>query len=308
MKVVIVGAGGVGGYFGARLAAAGVDVVFVARGRHFDAIRDNGLSVKSELGDVDVKSATVVSDLAQVDQADIVLVAVKLWDAEEVAQALKPLADHGAAIISFQNGVQKDTVLQQHHPRESIVGGVSYIASVIAEPGVIKHSGTMQRLAFGEYGGRKTSRVTAFLDACRSAGIDSDMTDSIVNLIWQKFVFPVGLSGTTTTMRQPIGPIRENQRTRAFLQDVMREVVMIARARSVMLPEDYADDRLAFRDTLPATMTSSMHIDLEEGRRLELPWLSGAVVELAKSTGAEVPLNRAIEDILMLRMEGAVAQ
>ncbi len=308
MKVVIVGAGGVGGYFGARLAAAGVDVVFVARGRHFDAIRDNGLSVKSELGDVHVKSATVVSDLAQVDQADIVLVAVKLWDTEEVAQALKPLADHGAAIISFQNGVQKDTVLQQHLPRESIVGGVSYIASVIAEPGVIKHSGTMQRLAFGEYGGRKTSRVTAFLDACRSAGIDSDMTDSIENLIWQKFVFLVGLSGTTTTMRQPIGPIRENQRTRAFLQDVMREVVMIARARSVMLPEDYADDRLAFCDTLPATMTSSMHNDLEEGRRLELPWLSGAVVELAKSTGAEVPLNRAIEDILMLRMEGAVAQ
>jgi 2-dehydropantoate 2-reductase len=287
------------------LAAAGVDVVFVARGQHLRAIRENGLRVTSPLGDIQVKPAGAVSDLAEVDQADFVLVAVKLWDTEDVAQALKPLADRGAAIISFQNGVQKDAVLQQHLPRESIVGGVCYIASVIAEPGVIKHSGTMQRLVFGEYSGETTSRITAFLDACRQAGIEADTTDSIESLIWQKFVFLVGLSGTTTTMRQPIGPIRDNPRTRDFLLDVMREVVVVARARNIVLPKDYAADRLAFCDTLPATMTSSMHNDLEEGRRLELPWLSGGVVELAKSEGLEVPLNRAIKDILQLRLYGA---
>jgi 2-dehydropantoate 2-reductase len=298
MKIAVIGAGGVGGYFGAKLANSGKAVTFVARGPHLSAIQRNGLTVLSSLGDIHLDSVHAVGSIAEVEPVDLVLVAVKLWDTDEVARALRPLTDQGAAVLSLQNGVLKDDALRAQLPAESILGGACYISATISSPGVIQHSGTIQRIAFGEYKGEPSPRAHMILCALRQAEIDADISESIERVIWEKFIFLVGLSGTTTAMRQPIGVIRESEQTRSFLLDLMREVVEVGRARGIRIPEDYAQDRLEFCDTLPAAMTSSMHHDLDHGNRLELPWLSGGVVTLAKAVGVATPLNRAVSDIL----------
>jgi 2-dehydropantoate 2-reductase len=304
MRIAILGSGGVGGYFGGRLAATGSEVTFVARGAHLEAIRRHGLRLNSPLGDAHIVPANAVETIAEVGQVDLVIVAVKLWDTEEIAPTLRPLADRGAAIISFQNGVQKDELLRKYVPSDAIMGGVCYIAATIAEPGVILHTGTMQRLVFGEYGGGKSGRGEAFLAACLQAGIDAEFTDAIERQIWEKFVFLVGLSGTTSIVHQSIGPIRENPQTRSLLLNAMREVVEVGRAKGVPLAADFAENRLAFCDTLPATMTSSMQTDLERGNRLEVPWLSGSVVELGAALGVSTPVNLVISDALALYAQG----
>jgi 2-dehydropantoate 2-reductase len=304
MKIAVLGAGGVGGYFGARLAASGSDITFIARGKHLEAMRKDGLRVISPLGDITIQNPKVVDSVNLVEEADLVVVAVKLWDTEAAAKSLKTLTDRGAAVVSFQNGVHKDEALAAHLSADSLLGGVSYIASVISEPGVVTHSGTLQKLVFGEYDGRRSQRVEKFLAACVKAGITAEISDNIRRLIWEKYVFLVGLSGTTSSVRKPIGPIRDNPRTRAFLLEVMREAVAVARARNVDLPPEFAEDRLAFCDTLPPTMTSSMHQDLERGNRLELPWLSGGVSELGAHLNIPTPKNDAITDVLTLHTAG----
>jgi 2-dehydropantoate 2-reductase len=298
MRIVVLGAGGVGGYFGGRLAAAGTDVTFVARGAHLDAIRRDGLRITSALGDAQVVHANAVETIADAGPADLVIIGVKLWDTEAVAATLRPAVERGAAVLSLQNGVQKDDVLRKHVPAEAVIGGVCYIAATIASPGVIAHAGTMQRLVFGEYGGGISARAEAFLAACLEAKIDAELTGAIEQMIWEKFVFLVGLSATTSLFRCPIGPIRDDAERRAILLGAMQEVVAVGRAKGVPLRADYAKDRLAFCDTIPATMTSSMQVDLERGNRLEVPWLSGAVVELGKTLGVPTPENLAVTEAM----------
>jgi 2-dehydropantoate 2-reductase len=184
------------------------------------------------------------------------------------------------------------------------MGGVGYGATTIDRPGVIRQTGPMQRLIVGEFDGSRWQRGRRLLDACIAAGINAELSDNIVREIWQKFVFQVGLPGTTTTIREPIGPIRENPRTRAFLLDVMREVVAVGRAHGVDLPDDYAEVRLRLADEVACDVTSSMHHDLERGDRLELRWLVGGVVELGRMKGVATPLNRAIAEILALHSAG----
>jgi len=297
----------VGGYFGAKLATAGHDVTFVARGKHLDAMRRNGLRVVSPLGDITVQAPKAVDDVAKLDEVDLVLIAVKLWDTERAAESLKSVVAKDTAVLSFQNGVHKDEILARYLPKESILGGVCYIAAVISEPGVVTHSGSMQKLTFGEYDGRRSERVETFHAACQDAGITAEISNDIRRAIWEKFVFLVGLSGTTASIRKEIGPIRDNPRTRAFLLDVMREAVAVGRAKGVDLPPDFAEDRLAFCDTIPATMTSSMHHDLGRGNRLELPWLSGGVAGFGHELGIPTPKNDAIVDILELYAPGSGA-
>lgn len=304
MKIAVIGAGGVGGYFGARLASSGCEVVFVARGAQFRAIRESGLRVESQLGDLNLLTVNVVERVDELQQPDLIIVAVKLWDTESVAATLAPLVSQGAAILSLQNGIGKDDVLRQYLPTESILGGCCYISAGIAEPGLIRHTGSIQRIVFGEYSGDRSLRAENFLEACLRASIDAELTDSIERVLWEKFVFLVGLSGATTSIRQSIGPIRTNAQTRAFLLDIMREVVAVGQSCGVNLNKSYAEERLAFCDTLPASMTSSMHHDLEERRRLELPWLSGGVAKIARERGVSAPLNQAISDILALYAEG----
>ncbi len=307
MHITVMGTGGVGGYFGARLAKAGHDVTFVARGRQLAALRERGLRVESPRGDVHLKDLNVTDNPREIGGADLVLFGVKLWDTVSAAESLLPLMGEQTAVVSFQNSVVKDDILRQVLGPAHVVGGVCYIAATIAEPGLIRHTGSLQKLAFGEYDGALSPRVARFRDACVESGIDVEVSERIRQTIWEKFVFLVGLSGTTTLARSPIGPIRGNARSRAFLHDVMDEVVQVARAEGVPLPADYAQDRLAFGDQVPAGMTSSMHHDLERGNRLEVPWLSGDVVARGARLGVPTPCNRAIFDILSIHSEGASA-
>jgi 2-dehydropantoate 2-reductase len=304
MRIAVMGTGGVGGYFGARLAGAGHEVAFVARGRQLEALRANGLRVQSPLGDVHLPTVEVTGQPAEIGPVDLVLFTVKLWDTLDAAEAIKPLLGENAAVVSFQNGVVKDDILRGALGAEHVIGGVTYIAATIAEPGLIRHSGTLQKLVFGEYDGSLSPRVRQFRDACAGSGIDAEISDQIEQTIWEKFVFLVGLSGTTSLARSVIGPILSNPRSRAFLHDVMEEVVQVALAQGVALPADYADERLAFADQVPASMTSSMHHDLERGNRLEVGWLSGDVVERGERLGVATPCNRAIFDILSIYSEG----
>lgn len=304
LRITVIGAGGVGGYFGARLAQGGCDVGFVARGVQLAALREQGLRVEGDLGNIHVPTVRVSENPGMLGPTDVVLICVKLWDTEIVARAIKPIIGPNTAIISLQNGVRKEEVLSRILGVQAIVGGVSYVASKIIRPGVILQTGKMQRLVFGEFDGSATARTMGFREACQRCGIEAEISTDIRRSIWEKFVFVVGTSATTTTMRQTIGPICANPRTRAFLLAVMREVVAVGRAHGVPLDEDFAETRLAFCDGLSPAMTSSMHTDREQGKRLELEWLSGSVVELGEALGVPTPLNRAVRDILGLHAQG----
>jgi 2-dehydropantoate 2-reductase len=271
-------------------------------------MRSRGLSVEGGPEILDVGPVEATDDPARMGVADLVIVAVKLWDTEAVLEQIKPVVAAKTTIISFQNGVLKDNYLRAHYDPAQIMGGVGYVATTIDRPGVIRQTGPMQRLIFGEFDGRRSARGEAFLTACLKGGINAELSSDIEREIWQKFVFLVGLSGTTTTMRVTIGPIRDNATTRAFLLDVMREVVAVGRAHGVHLPEDYAEIRLRLADDVAWYMTSSMYHDLERGRPLEVRWLSGGVVELGKQVGVPTPLNRAIADILVPYELGAAAK
>lgn len=304
MRITIMGSGGVGGYFGGRLAQAGHDVTFIARGVQLQALRTSGLRLQSPLGDLHLPRVQASDDPAAAGSADLVLFGVKLWDTDAAAQALRPLLGEDTAVVSFQNGVVKDDILRAQLGARHVAGGVAYIAATIAEPGVIHHHGAMQRLVFGEFDGSASARLQAFAAACAEAGINHELSPQIRQAQWEKFVFLVGLSATTTLARLPIGPIRSHPRSHAFLHDVMDEVVQVARAEGVALPPEYAENRLAFIEGLPATTTSSMHKDLDRGSRLELPWLSGDVVERGRRLGLPTPCNRAVVDMLTLHADG----
>ncbi|MEW5708234.1 MAG: 2-dehydropantoate 2-reductase [Pseudomonadota bacterium] len=307
MKIAIVGAGGVGGYFGARLAAAGEDVTFIARSAHLEAMQKAGLIVRSALGDLHLKPVRATNDPAAVGPVDLAIIAVKLWSTEEAVESAKPLLGPHTGVVSFQNGVDAVDILIRRLGRTHAMGGVAHIAALIEAPGVIRHNGTLARLTFGELDGTASPRSKAFLEACTRAGIEAHLSGDIQRAIWEKFVFLVGLSGMTSLTRMPIGPIREDPVTRELLRDVMNEVVAVARVKGIDLPPDTVDQQMRFTDGLPPDMVSSMLGDLRRGNRLEVPWLSGAVVRLGREAGVPTPLNRAIYAALKLHADGAAA-
>ena len=305
MRVAIMGSGGLGGLYGGRLAQAGCDVTFVARGAHLAALQEHGLLLESDAhGNVHLPHVSVTSDPSTIGVVDYVLIAVKLWDTAAAVHAVRPIVGSHTAVLSLQNGVTKDDVLREAFGAGPVMGAVAYVATHVARPGVIRQTGPLQRFIFGEYDGTRSARAERLLEPLLRAAIQAEISDDIRRTIWEKYVFLVGLSGTTATMRSPIGPIRQHAQSRAFLHDLLKETTAVGRGHGVRLPEHFADDRLAFLDTVPATMTSSMHHDLENGNRLEVAWLSGGVVQLGNEVGVPTPANRAVRDILALYAEG----
>jgi 2-dehydropantoate 2-reductase len=305
MKICIIGSGGVGGYFGGRLAAAGNEVAFLARGPHLAALRANGLRIESALGQIHVHPLHATDDLAALGPSDLVIIAVKLWSTARAIEAAASVMGDGSAIVSFQNGVEAVALLSRRFGRERVLGGLAQISAVIESPGVIRHNGTLQRLVFGELDGRRTPRIDAFLSACLEAGIDAHVSEDIERAIWEKFVFLVGLSAMTTLTRCPIGPIRENPITRALLLQVMTEAAALGRARGIALPDDCAARQLGFMDGLPRDMVASMLGDLRRGNPLELEWLSGTVASAAAELGLSAPANSFVRAALTLHAGGA---
>jgi 2-dehydropantoate 2-reductase len=309
MRIAVMGSGGLGGLYGGRLAYAGSDVTFIARGAHLAAMREHGLLLESDAhGNVHLAKVTATDNPASAGVVDYIFIAVKLWDTETVVGSIRPMVGPDTAVISLQNGVIKDDILRREFGDRAVIGAVAYVATSLARPGVIRQTGPMQRFILGEYDGRRSPRAERLLQALLDAGIQAEISDDIRRTLWEKYVFLVGLSGTTTTMQSTIGPIRAHPQARAFLHDLLKETVAVGRAHGVCLPDSYADERLAFLDTVPATMTSSMHHDLQNGNRLEVAWLSGGVVQLGRVVNVPTPANRAVWDILALHADGRVAR
>lgn len=304
MKIVVMGSGGVGGYFGVRLAANGADVTFIARGEHLVAMRRDGLKVLSANGDLTVKPVKATDDPASVGHADLVMIAVKLWSTDDAARTIAPMMGPNSAVVSWQNGVVAEDILIKHYGKERVIGGVSNIAALIEAPGVIRHNGTMARLIFAELNGKPSKRIVAFAALCKQANIDHVVSDDINRAIWQKFIFLASFSGMTCATRLSIGPIRTDPETRAMLKAALGEVVAIGRAKCVSLPDDQVEQSLTWADNLPPTMVASMLGDLNRGNRLELPWLSGNVVKLGEELGVATPVHKFIFTVLKLHADG----
>lgn len=304
MHIAVMGAGGVGGYFGARLAAAGHDVSFVARGRHLAAMRASGLAVRSACGDMAIAAPRVTDDPATLPRADVVLFTVKLWDTEAAAHALQPLLAHGGAAMPLQNGVESIDRVAAVVGAEQVMGGVAYIAATIGEPGVIVHTGTLARLRFGPVLPHQRPAAEALQAALEGAGVDAELVPDIHRTLWEKFVFLVALSGLTSISGQPLGVVRGDPELRAQFEAAMYEVWSLARARGVALADDFVAGQMRFADTLPHEMRSSMLNDLVAGRRLEAPWLCGAVERMAKALRVATPVNNAIHAALLPYCDG----
>ena len=293
MKIAAMGAGGVGGYFGARLQQAGHEVTFFARGRHLEAIRANGLTVESAHGNAKLR-VRVLEDPSEAGVADVVIFAVKLWDTEAAAQRLRPIVGDHTIVIPFQNGVESIDRLRKLLPPQSILGGSAYIATRVKAPGVIEHTGQMSRLQFGPLMPSQRKPAEAFLDACKAANIQAEIPQDIVKAIWEKFVFLVGVSSATAVSRAPVGTVRSDPDLRWLFEQAMRETWKLGRARGVELAEDYVEQRMKFVDGLHADMKASLLHDLENGGKLEAPWLCGAVARMTKESDLEAPVNRSV--------------
>ncbi|HET9025012.1 MAG TPA: 2-dehydropantoate 2-reductase [Burkholderiaceae bacterium] len=306
MRLLMVGAGGIGGYFGARFAAAGHDVTFVARGATLAALRERGLTVESAVAPAQlaVKATDRVEDA---DRPEVVVLCTKLADLDAAASQVAPIAG-GALVVTTQNGVEAPDIVARHIERERIAPGVAQIGVAIKAPGVIAHTGTLARLRVGTVAdGPPVTEVDGFVAAGRQSGIDIERVDDIQRALWEKFVFLVAVSGTACLARQNVGVIREDPDLRATLRDAMGEVTTVARARGVGLSDDFVDRQLAFIDGLHPQMRPSLLVDLTEGRRLEAPWLSGAVVRMAAAAGIDVPVMRTLYAALKPYLDGAPA-
>lgn len=305
MKIAVMATGAVGGYFGGRLAAAGHDVSFIARGANLAALQSRGLTLKSTHGDLTLPRVTATADPAAVGPVDIVLFAVKLWDTETAGAHAKPLLGPGTRVITLQNGVDSPERLAPILGAEHVVGGSAYIAAVLSEPGVVSHTSPFARLVCGRIDGAPDATLDAFGAAAKAAGIDITVSPTMDRDRWQKFVFLVGLSGATASTRTPLGPILADPDTRALFRGLMSEVVAVGRARGVDLAPDFVDDRVRFGEASPPGFKASMLHDLERGGRLELDWLAGRVVQFGRDLGVPTPWNDAVYAILKPHRMGA---
>lgn len=306
MRIAIMAAGAVGAYFGARLAKAGHDVFFIARGVHLDAIRKNGLTIESVHGDVHLDKPNVTDDPAAVGPVDIVLFAVKLWDTEKAAAQAKPLIGPNTRLITLQNGIDSVDRLSAVLGPEHVAGGAAYIATVIASPGVIKHTSQFAAMRFGRPDGRPDATLTAFVEACKAAKVDATLSADIARDLWEKFIFLTAMSGATAALRSPIGPILADAETNAFIRQLMAEAFAVGKAKGVALEERYLEERATFLQTMtPPTMKASMAHDLDRGNRLELDWLSGKVRALGRELGIATPASDTVWIVLKLHRMGA---
>jgi 2-dehydropantoate 2-reductase len=307
MRVAVMAAGAVGGYFGARLAHAGHDVFFLARGAHLEAIRRDGLKIESTLGDLHLPKPNVTDDPKEVGPVDIVLFAVKLWDTEKAGEQARPLIGPDTRLITVQNGVDSVERLAPILGAERVVGGIAFIATVIDQPGVIKHTSRFATVRYGRADRKPDAPLTAFADACKAAGLDVGLSDDIELDLWRKFAFLVTMSAATASTRRPIGEVVGDPETRDFFLRVMQEVIAVGKARGVAFPDNLFEQGMAFVQNAPKEMKASMAHDLERGNRLELDWLSGKVVSLGRELGVPTPANDAVYAILKLHRMGSAA-
>ena len=291
MRVAIVGAGGIGGGYGAALAKAGVDVTFIARGAHLAAMKSKGLRVEGGRGETHVSPTQATDDPKSVGPVDVVLFCVKLWDVESAGRQIKPMVAKDTAVITLQNGIDAHERLIPILGKQAIMPGVANISAVIAEPGVIRQTGTVMRMVFGELDGRQRARGEALATACTKAGIDGVFSTAILTELWMKFILLASNASMMALTRLPIGNLRDDPDIAPYFIAAYQEVVDVGRASGIAIPADAVDRTLNFNRNAPAHLMASMGADLLRGNRIELPWLSGKVIELGRKHGVPTPTH-----------------
>jgi 2-dehydropantoate 2-reductase len=299
MHVVIYGAGGAGGYFGARLARGGHDVTIIARGAHLKAIRDHGLILEAPEGEMVVRPALATDDPAEVAGADVVILGVKAWQVKEAAEAIKPMMGRDTFVVPLQNGVEAALELAEVLGSAHVVGGLCGTLSRIVAPGRIRSVGAMNFIRFGELDNRRSERVEGLRSAFQSAGVRVDVPADIERALWEKFLPVTAFGGVGAVTRAPIGVLRTIPETRAMLERCLDESEAVGRARGARLAETVVADTLRFLDSLTPDGTTSLQRDIVEGRRSELDYWNGAVVRLGKEAGVATPTHAFIYHSLL---------
>ena len=298
MRVGVMAAGAVGGYFGGRMAAAGHDVAFMARGAHGDAIRRDGLKIESALGGLHLKNVNISNDPKQVGPVDVVLFAVKLWDTETAGEQTRAFVGPNTRVITLQNGVDSVERLAPILGDEATIAGTTYVVTNITKPGVIHHTGTVAKIHCGRLDGRPDAVLAGYVEQMEVAGIDITPTANMFLEIWKKFVVLSGTSGITASTRQPLGVIRDDADMRAFFFSLMDETIAVGRVAGVKFPPDFPAELERLVAGFSPMMKASMANDLDAGNRLELDWLAGKVVALGHKYGIPTPAQKAVYAIL----------
>jgi 2-dehydropantoate 2-reductase len=296
MRIAVYGAGGVGGYFGGRLAQAGADVHFIARGAHLQALREQGLRVRSVTGDFEVR-APATDDPADVGSCDFVLFCVKTFDTDAAAARLGPLVGEDTAVVSLQNGVENEETLARAVGNDHVMGGAAFIFAEIAGPGVIRHAGGPASITFGELDGRASERAQRLLSCCEQAGVAAELSADIKTVLWAKFAFICAQAGMTAAVRLPIGEIRTAAASWAAFSRLVAEVCAVAESEGHPVPQAAQERALTLAQALPGSF-SSLHDDLVAGRRMELDALHGFVLRRAARHNLAVPTSEAVYAIL----------
>jgi 2-dehydropantoate 2-reductase len=307
MRIAVVGTGGIGGPYGASLAKAGADVTFVARGAHLAAMREDGLRIEGDRGETHIQSAQATDKIAEIGTVDIVLCCVKLWDLEAVAEQIRAVIGPQTAVIPLQNGIDAAERLSTILGKAAVMGGMAFVTGAIVAPGVIRQTGTYQRMTFGEFDGRISERGRRLRDLCEAAGFEGVLSPDIMVPVWEKFILLVPLSGLNALTRLPLGKWRDDPDLLALYVEALRETVSVGVAEGVRLPSDIVDRTLAQMRSMPPHHTTSMGNDLIRGNRLELPWFAGKVVELGRRHGIKTPVNGFIYAALKPYIHGASA-
>jgi 2-dehydropantoate 2-reductase len=291
MRIAVIGTGGIGGPYGASFAKAGADVIFVARGAHLEAIRENGLRIEGDRGETQIRPAQATDDIAGIGTVDFALFCVKLWDVESVGRQLRAILGQETAVVPLQNGVDAAERLIPILGHEPVMGGIAFVTGTIAAPGIIRQTGTYQSMIFGELDGRLSERGKRLRDLCEMAGFEGVLSPEIRVPLWEKFTLIVPAAGLNALTRVPLGVWREEPDLVALYEAALRETVAVGLAEGVRLPPDSIDKGMALMQSMPPHHMTSMGNDLLRGNRLELPWFAGKVVELGHRHGIPTPVN-----------------
>ncbi len=299
MRIAIYGAGGVGGYFGGRLAQAGHDVTFIARGEHLKALRENGLKITSFKGDLHLPTVKATDLPHEIGQVDAVFVCVKAWLVNDIAPSILPMLAPHTVVIPLCNGVEAPEQLARVLGKDHVLGGLCHISALIAAPGVIRHAGIEPHIAFAPLTGQPSPTVVALLDAFLDCGIKADIPADIQAAMWEKFLFIVSVSGLGAVTRVPSHIFRSIPQTRQMLQQAMHEVFQIARAQKIELVQNIVEKTLAFIDGMAPGVMASMQRDIMDNKPSELEAQTGTVVRLGLETGVSTPVNSFIYNALL---------
>ncbi|MEM7551420.1 MAG: 2-dehydropantoate 2-reductase [Bacteroidota bacterium] len=298
MKILIYGIGGIGGYFGGRIALTDHEVTFIARGKHLEAILDKGLQVKSINGDFVVSNAKVVDSVEGLPAQDLILICVKAWQVKEVAPTLNNVIKDNTVVLPLQNGISAPEYLRASIPDKHILGGLCRIFSKVQEAGVIEHSGYEPSVTFGELNGTLSNRVKEIDMIFKNAGFVSELTQEILVEMWKKYLFINATSSVGSVTRVPFGVMRTNEYSKKLLINVLNEMFEVSKKLQIGLPKDITKRIMSFIDTLPEDATASMQRDIMNGLPSELEDQTGAIIRLGKQNQVPTSTNQFIYDAL----------